>query len=208
MKRGEIMPEKKSATKRRDTRKKELQGKLNSQQICFCHNYILDSSTATEAYQTAYPSCKSYEGARVNASRLLKKPEVKEYINILLDEQADLIEITEKEIYRELKRMALTSESETIRLKAIKQLTELKGMIQTGDNVTNNTLIQIGIVDDSGNVSAPTIITNDTQNDRSHTPELNEPDARSYASALNEPPQHILDPFVVVEDKDMEHIDK
>ena len=77
------MPEKKSATKRRDTRKKELQGKLNSQQICFCHNYILDSSTATEAYQTAYPSCKSYEGARVNASRLLKKPEVKEYINIL-----------------------------------------------------------------------------------------------------------------------------
>lgn len=197
------MPEKKSATKRRDTRKKELQGKLNSQQICFCHNYILDSSTATEAYQTAYPSCKSYEGARVNASRLLKKPEVKEYINILLDEQADLIEITEKEIYRELKRMALTSESETIRLKAIKQLTELKGMIQTGDTVTNNTLIQIGIVDDSGNVSSPVIITDDTTQAA-----LNEPDARSYASALNEPPQHIPDVCVVIEDKDKEHIDK
>ena len=99
--------------------------------------------------------------------------------------------------------MALTSESETIRLKAIKQLTELKGMIQTGDTVTNNTLIQIGIVDDSGNVSSPVIITDDTTQAA-----LNEPDARSYASALNEPPQHIPDVCVVIEDKDKEHIDK
>ena len=40
---------------RRDEQKKELRDKLNSKQICFCHNYILDSSTAVEAYLTAYP---------------------------------------------------------------------------------------------------------------------------------------------------------
>ena len=49
----------KSSTKnqltRRDEQKKELRDKLNSKQICFCHNYILDSSTAVEAYLTAYP---------------------------------------------------------------------------------------------------------------------------------------------------------
>ena len=40
---------------RRDEQKKELQQKLNSKQLCFCHNYILDTSTAVEAYMTAYP---------------------------------------------------------------------------------------------------------------------------------------------------------
>jgi hypothetical protein len=40
---------------RRDEQKKELRDKLNSKQLCFCHNYILDSSTAIEAYLTAYP---------------------------------------------------------------------------------------------------------------------------------------------------------
>ena len=40
---------------RRDEQKKELQQKLTSKQLCFCHNYILDTSTAVEAYMTAYP---------------------------------------------------------------------------------------------------------------------------------------------------------
>ena len=131
---------------RRDEQKKELRDKLNSKQICFCHNYILDSSTAVEAYLTAYPGV-SYDTARVNSTRLLNKPHIKDYINILLDEQQELIEITEKEIYRELKRIALTSPNENTRLKAIDQLVKLKGMVQTGDTTTNNTLIQIGIVD-------------------------------------------------------------
>ena len=131
---------------RRDEQKKELRDKLNSKQICFCHNYILDSSTAVEAYLTAYPGV-SYDTARVNSTRLLNKPHIKEYINILLDEQQELIEITEKEIYRELKRIALTSPNENTRLKAIDQLVKLKGMVTTGDTTTNNTLIQIGIVD-------------------------------------------------------------
>lgn len=149
-----IITKKKTTTKkssnntltRRDEQKKELRDKLNSKQICFCHNYILDSSTAVEAYLTAYPGV-SYDTARVNSTRLLNKPHIKDYINILLDEQQELIEITEKEIYRELKRIALTSPNENTRLKAIDQLVKLKGMVQTGDTTTNNTLIQIGIVD-------------------------------------------------------------
>ena len=137
---------------RRDEQKKELRDKLNSKQICFCHNYILDSSTAVEAYLTAYPGV-SYDTARVNSTRLLNKPHIKDYINILLDEQQELIEITEKEIYRELKRIALTSPNENTRLKAIDQLVKLKGMVQTGDTTTNNTLIQIGIVDTDNNTA-------------------------------------------------------
>jgi phage terminase small subunit len=137
---------------RRDEQKKELRDKLNSKQICFCHNYILDSSTAVEAYLTAYPGV-SYDTARVNSTRLLNKPHIKDYINILLDEQQELIEITEKEIYRELKRIALTSPNENTRLKAIDQLVKLKGMVQTGDTTTNNTLIQIGIVDTDSNTA-------------------------------------------------------
>lgn len=44
----------KSLTKR-DEQKRQLRDKLNSKQLCFCHNYILESSTAVEAYLTAYP---------------------------------------------------------------------------------------------------------------------------------------------------------
>ena len=155
-----IITKKKTTTKkssnntltRRDEQKKELRDKLNSKQICFCHNYILDSSTAVEAYLTAYPGV-SYDTARVNSTRLLNKPHIKDYINILLDEQQELIEITEKEIYRELKRIALTSPNENTRLKAIDQLVKLKGMVTTGDTTTNNTLIQIGIVDNDSNTA-------------------------------------------------------
>lgn len=160
------------AKTRRDERKEELQSILNSKQITFCRNYILDSSTAVEAYQTAYPN-SSYDSARVNASRLLKKPEVIEYVNILLDEQQELIEITDKEIYRELKRIALTSPNENTRLKAIDQLVKLKGMIQTGDTTNNNTLIQIGIVDDTGIANDINSLINSDVSD--NTPTLSEP---------------------------------
>ena len=157
---------KKQSTKvkatRRDERKLELREQLNSQQLCFCHNYILDSSTAVEAYQTAYPNV-TYETARTNSTRLLKKPHIKEYINILLDEQQELIEISEKEIYRELKRIALTSDNENTRLKAIDQLIKLKGMIETDSSTTNNTLIQIGIVDNTGTTNVNDIINGTVQ---------------------------------------------
>ena len=45
-------PNKNTLTKR-DEHKRQLRDKLNSKQLCFCHNYILESSTAVEAYMTA-----------------------------------------------------------------------------------------------------------------------------------------------------------
>ena len=181
------------AKTRRDERKEELQSILNSKQITFCRNYILDSSTAVEAYQTAYPT-SSYDSARVNASRLLKKPEVIEYVNILLDEQQELIEITDKEIYRELKRIALTSPNENTRLKAIDQLVKLKGMIQVGDTTNNNTLIQIGIVDDSGTSNdINSLINSDTTQDNA----LNAPQVVINTNIIGEPQE---DPAMLIND--------
>lgn len=45
----------KNTLTKRDEHKRQLRDKLNSKQLCFCHNYILESSTAVEAYLTAYP---------------------------------------------------------------------------------------------------------------------------------------------------------
>ena len=45
----------KNTLTKRDEHKRQLRDKLNSKQLCFCHNYILESSTAVEAYMTAYP---------------------------------------------------------------------------------------------------------------------------------------------------------
>ena len=45
----------KNTLTKREEHKRQLRDKLNSKQLCFCHNYILESSTAVEAYQTAYP---------------------------------------------------------------------------------------------------------------------------------------------------------
>ena len=179
-------PRAKATLSRRDERKKELQTQLNSKQLTFCHNYILDSSSAVEAYMTAYPS-SSYDAARSNSTRLLKNQKVRDYINILLDEQQDLIEISEKEIYRELKRIALTSPNENTRLKAIDQLVKLKGMIQTGDTTTNNTLIQIGIVDTN---SGKTDDINDIINSNMQN--------NMQQSSLQEPP--VIMPVKIIED--------
>jgi len=45
----------------------------------FCIAYIANKGNGTAAYQIAYPNC-SYAAARVGANRVLKMPEIQEYI--------------------------------------------------------------------------------------------------------------------------------
>ena len=55
---------------------------VTDKQRRFCDEYLIDAN-ATRAYKAAYPNIKSDEGASVCASKLLRNPKVKDY----LDEQ-------------------------------------------------------------------------------------------------------------------------
>ena len=59
---------------------------MTDNQRKFCDEYIKDCN-GSRAYKAAYPNVKSDEAARVNASKLLTKTNIKEYI----DEQLDKI---------------------------------------------------------------------------------------------------------------------
>ena len=78
---------------------------------------------------------------------MLKNEKIIKYINTLLDEMADNCEISDKEILRELKRLAFGSKNDNARIKALQLLGQITGLF--GDNkgkVTNN-VIQISVED-------------------------------------------------------------
>lgn len=58
---------------------------MTDKQRRFADEYLIDCN-ATRAYKAAYPSVKKDETASVNASRLLSKAKVKEYIDKKLSE--------------------------------------------------------------------------------------------------------------------------
>lgn len=61
---------------------------MTERQKRFADEYIIDLN-ATRAYKVAYPSVKKDESAAVNASKLLRNTNVKEYIEKRLAEIAD-----------------------------------------------------------------------------------------------------------------------
>ena len=61
--------------------------KLTDKQIIFANEYLVDLN-ATRAYKKAYPNVKKDSAARANASKLLTKANIKNYI----DEQLKKIE--------------------------------------------------------------------------------------------------------------------
>lgn len=61
--------------------------KLTDKQIIFANEYLVDLN-ATRAYKKAYPNVKKDSAARTNASKLLTKANIKNYI----DEQLKRIE--------------------------------------------------------------------------------------------------------------------
>ena len=61
---------------------------LTDKQKAFC-DYYLESLNAAEAYKRAYTSCKKDSVARANASRLLTKANIKNYIDKRLKELED-----------------------------------------------------------------------------------------------------------------------
>ena len=63
---------------------------MTEKQMLFCEEYLKDHElNATKAYLRVYTTCKKSEAAKACASRLMAKPEIKEYIRKKLDEIHD-----------------------------------------------------------------------------------------------------------------------
>ena len=134
------------AKKKDDNKKEELELQLTEAQQLFCRLYVLGTMSNKECYLTAFKN-SSPKSAEANSSRLLKNEKIIKYINTLLDEMADNCEISDKEILRELKRLAFGSKNDNARIKALQLLGQITGLF--GDNkgkVTNN-VIQISVED-------------------------------------------------------------
>ena len=58
---------------------------LTNSQRTFCEEYVNNGKNGTQAYLSAYNSCKKETTAMVNASRLLRNAKVSEYIQELQD---------------------------------------------------------------------------------------------------------------------------
>lgn len=73
--------------------------KLSDKQRLFCQNYVKHFN-ALKAYRESYPTCKTDNAAAAASTRLMKKPEIQDYIKELKEENTrdfkqDLQEILE-----------------------------------------------------------------------------------------------------------------
>ncbi len=71
----------------------------------FCNEYLIDLN-ATRAYKVAYSTCKKDDTARANASRLLTKANIQEYIDEKIKEREQRTEITQDMVVNELAKIA------------------------------------------------------------------------------------------------------
>ena len=71
----------------------------------FCDHYV-KTSNATESYMTAYPNTSTKKVAGSLAQRLLKRPEIKAYIQEQMDKAATASIWDARDIIRDLKALA------------------------------------------------------------------------------------------------------
>lgn len=132
------------------TEKQELELELTENQKAFCRFYIMGGHTNKECYLLSYPN-SSPTSAEGNSSRLLKNEKIKRYINLLLDELEEDVEISDKEIIRELKRVAFKSKNDNAKIKALTILGEITGLLGDKRKITTN-VINVTIDDKSKNL--------------------------------------------------------
>ncbi len=130
---------------------KQLEEQMTDNQITFCKLYVQGKMTNRECYLTAYKN-SSPGAADVSATRLLKQDKIKRYINLLLDELGESVEISDKEIIRELKRIAFHSKNDNAKIKALTTLGTITGLFGSETRVTNN-LITITVDDSIANAT-------------------------------------------------------
>lgn len=128
---------------------------MNEQMIKFC-NYYLESRNGVRSYAKAYgkpidsPEDKerNYSTCNVGASKLLKDPRIKKYIEDRMREQDFERELSEQEIIMQLNKMALSDHyKENIKLDALKTLAKMKNMF-TDEEANKEATVNIQIGDD------------------------------------------------------------
>ena len=111
--------------------------KLTDKQKRFCEEYIVDLN-GVRAYIAAYPLVRSDAAARANASRLLTKANIQQYIAELRKEQQQRTQITADTVLRELAKIAAEDVEITgkEKIKALELLGKHLGLFQNGADNT------------------------------------------------------------------------
>lgn len=128
--------------------------KINDNSISFCNEYVSNGYNAVQAYLKAYPK-SSEMSAKGNANRLLRTPEIKEYIKELQRERFEALNISAERIACELASMAFSefdeNNSATSKLKALDLLQKQLGLQNQKMEINGKQDIIITIEEDESN---------------------------------------------------------
>ena len=138
--------------------------RLSTQQNSFVRYYAIENMSGTEAYRLAYHSNGSTRSCCVEASRLLKNPNIALWIDFIQKTQKEhikneikySIDDAMKEL-DDLKIIALESLDQYSRpnisaaTKAVEMKCKLKGLMSDDAAVNNSVVVQMGDVEVNGN---------------------------------------------------------
>ena len=102
---------------------------LNQRQVTFCDTYLSNGELLERAYISAYPEINQ-DYAGTSASKLLKRPGIKEYILHKKEKLAKKMEITKESLVNDLvkiKDAAIAEKSFSNATKAIEVLAKMLG---------------------------------------------------------------------------------
>lgn len=109
---------------------------LSDREKAFCAEYISNGKNATDAWMKIKPKAK-YSSARSYSAQLLKKPEIREEIDRLIEENTKGKILTMNQSLEILTEIALTS-SDTLKIKAISEIAKISGFYDNSSNININ----------------------------------------------------------------------
>ena len=111
---------------------------LNDKQRLFCKEYLIDLN-GLQAYKRAYGEDIGDNTCKVCASQLLTNPNIKKYINDLIDSYSDSCDVTVAEIVNGLKNIISDPKARHAdRIKCYDLLAKYKGMLIEHKDITSN----------------------------------------------------------------------
>lgn len=100
------------------TDKHKNKGKLSKKQEQFCREYIIDFNSSASAVRAGY----SKKTARHQASRLLTKVNIQEYIQKLINKRSKKLEITAENVLEEIATIAFKKDEDNNKMKGLELL--------------------------------------------------------------------------------------